>query len=188
MEGTGTTGAGLRVDAMPEVYMYLCTYVNELWCGILSLMTTLRSLLQLLAFGALPALASPLYPEPSRAETDITSAESEAAASHRRVLVDFGGDWCTDCKVFDAYIKRPENADLLQRYVIVHVNVGAKGITENFAVARRYGIPLEKGVPALAVLEPNGRVVYSQKTGEFEDMRHMSPESVHEFLLKWQAK
>ena len=60
--------------------------------------------------------------------------------------------------------------------------------TENFAVARRYGIPLEKGVPALAVLEPNGRVVYSQKTGEFEDMRHMSPESVHEFLLKWQAK
>ena len=148
-------------------------------------MSPLRLVLQLLAAGALPALANPLYPEPSRAETDITAAQTEAAVSHRRVLVDFGGDWCTDCKVFDSYLKRPENAELLRRYVIVHVNVGAKGITENFPVARRYGIPLEKGVPALAVLDAEGRVIYSQKAGEFEDMRHMSPDAVHDFLRQW---
>ena len=148
-------------------------------------MSTIRKVLQLLAASALPVLAAPLYPEPSRAETDIASAESEAAASHRRVLVDFGGDWCTDCKVFDAYLKRPENAALVQRYVIVHVNVGAKGITENFSIARRYGIPLEKGVPALAVLDEKGRVIHSQKSGEFEDMRHMSPDAVHDFLQQW---
>ena len=139
----------------------------------------------MLAASALPVLAQPLYPEPSRAETDITTAETEAATSQRRVLVDFGGDWCTDCKVFDTYMKRPENAALLQRYVVVHVNVGAKGITENFSIARRYGIPLEKGVPALAVLDAQGHVIHSQKTGEFEDMRHMSPEAVHDFLEKW---
>ena len=32
---------------------------------------------------------------------------------------------------------------------VVHVNVGDKGIKENFDVAERYGNPLEKGVPAL---------------------------------------
>jgi thiol:disulfide interchange protein len=139
----------------------------------------------LLLAAALPALAAALYPEPSRAGADIATALHEAAASHRRVLVDFGGDWCTDCKVFDAYMKRPENAPLAARFVVVHVNVGTKGITENFAVAKRYGIPLAKGVPALAVLEPDGRLVYGQKAGEFEDMRHMDPQSVHDFLGKW---
>ncbi len=145
----------------------------------------MRTLFACLMAAALPAFAAPLYPEPSRADADITAGLHEAAASHRRVLVDFGGDWCTDCKVFDAYMKRPENAALVQRYVVVHVNVGAKGITENFAVAKRYGIPLEKGVPALAVLRWDGKVIHAQKAGEFEDMRHMSPEAVHDFLEKW---
>jgi len=102
------------------------------------------------------------------------------------VLVDFGGNWCTDCKVLDINMRKPENAALLaERYVVVHVNVGDKGIDENFDVARRYGIPLEKGVPALAVLDDGGRVVYAQKNGEFESMRHMDPASVHEFLERW---
>jgi hypothetical protein len=47
---------------------------------------------------------------------------------------------------------------------VVHVNVGARGIDRNFDVAKRYGIPLGKGVPALAVLDGDGRVVYSQRT------------------------
>jgi thioredoxin 1 len=68
---------------------------------------------------------------------------------------------------------------------VVHVNVGEKGIDSNFEIAERYGIPLRKGVPALAVLEGDGRVVYSQKNGEFESMRRMDPRSVHDFLLAW---
>ena len=135
----------------------------------------------------LPArAAAPIYPEVARAASDIAAAQKEAARTHRRVLVDFGGNWCTDCKVLDINMRKPENARLLEeRYVVVHVNVGDKGIDENFDVARRYGIPLKKGVPALAVLEADGRVVYAQKSGEFESMRHMDPASVHEFLEKW---
>jgi len=129
--------------------------------------------------------AAPIYPDPSRAAADIDQALREAARSDRRVLVDFGGDWCTDCKVLDAYMRRPENAPLVAKFVVVHVNVGARGIDRNFDIAKRYGIPLAKGVPALAVLEGDGRVVYSQKSGEFESMRHMDPASVHDFLAKW---
>ena len=122
----------------------------------------------------------------ARASQDIAAARDEAARTHRRVLVDFGGNWCTDCKVLDINMRKPENAALLaERYVVVHVNVGDKGIDHNFAVAERYGIPLKKGVPALAVLDPDGRVVYAQTKGEFESMRHMDPATVHEFLEKW---
>ena len=132
------------------------------------------------------AFGAAIYPDPSRAEADIAAAIQEAAKTHRRVLVDFGGDWCTDCKVLDANLRKPENAALVaKRYVVVHVNVGERGIERNFDVAGRYGIPLRKGVPALAILASDGRLVHSQKNGEFESMRHMDPQSVNEFLRKW---
>ena len=37
----------------------------------------------------------------------------------------------------------------------------------------------------LAVLDSDGTVVYSQKNGEFEDARSMTPEALLEFLNKW---
>jgi thiol:disulfide interchange protein len=139
-----------------------------------------------LAFLALTANAASLYPPVAQAAGDIDAAIKQAAAEKKRVLVDFGGDWCTDCKILDINFRRPENAELLKaRYVVVHVNVGNRGIDENFAIAERYGIPLKKGVPALAVLDAKGKVVYAQKNGEFESMRGMDPASVHEFLDRW---
>ena len=141
----------------------------------------------LVAFtGTFASAADRLYPDVSAATGDISAALKEAAATKRRVIVDFGGDWCTDCKVLDVNLRKPENAELVKRnYVVVHVNVGDKGIKYNFDVAERYGVPLKKGVPALVVLESDGRVVYSQKNGEFESMRSMDPSSVTAFLKKW---
>ncbi len=132
--------------------------------------------------------AGPLYPDTSRAEADVGAALEAAARSGKRVLVDFGGNWCGDCKVLDINLKKAENAAILERrYVLVHVNVGDKGIDSNFALAERYGIALKKGVPALAVLDATGRVVHAQKQGEFADMRRMDPKSVNDFLVKWQG-
>jgi len=137
---------------------------------------------------SLAAPAARLYPDPAQASADIAAAVAQAAREGKRVLVDFGGDWCTDCKVLDANMRKPENAALVaSRFVVVHVNVGDRGIERNFDVAARYGIPLEKGVPALAVLDARGAVVYAQKAGEFENMRAMDPASVHDFLAKWQG-
>jgi thioredoxin 1 len=142
-----------------------------------------------LLVAAIPLLAGAaeaLYPDTSRAQDDVKAALKEAAKSKKRVLVDFGGNWCGDCKVLDINLRKPENAALLEKhYVLVHVNVGEKGIDKNLDLGERYGIPLKKGVPALAVLEPDGKLVYSQKNGEFESMRKMDPKSVNEFLVKW---
>jgi thiol:disulfide interchange protein len=132
--------------------------------------------------------AEPLYPDVSRAQSDVAAALKEAAKAKKRVLVDFGGNWCTDCKILDINFRKPENAALLQaKYVLVHVNVGDKGIDHNLDLGERYGIPLKKGVPALAVLEADGKLVYSQKNGEFESMRRMDPQSVNDFLKQWQG-
>lgn len=137
----------------------------------------------------LASAADRLYPAVSTGKADVATALKEAAVTHRRVIVDFGGDWCTDCKILDLRFREPANAELLRRhYVVVHVNVGDKGINANFDLAERYGIPLRNGVPALAVLDSDGRLLYSQENGEFESMRSMDRTSVTDFLRKWAAR
>jgi hypothetical protein len=63
------------------------------------------------------------------------------------------------------------------------VNIGH--FDQNKDIAKQYDVPLEKGVPALAVLDANGKSLFSQKKGEFESMRRMEPSSVTDFLNHW---
>jgi thiol:disulfide interchange protein len=130
-------------------------------------------------------VAKHLYSETADPNADIGAALAQAKSEHKRVLLDFGGDWCGDCQVLDIYFHQPPNDRLLENnFVLVHVWVGH--IDTHLDVAERYGVLIHKGVPELAVLSPDGRVLYAQK-GEFEDMRHMESSSVTEFLEKWKG-
>jgi thioredoxin 1 len=128
-----------------------------------------------------------IYPSPNQAKIDLDAALATAAATHKRVLLDFGGNWCTDCHILDLYFHDSANKPILDaNYVVVHVNIGRRDA--NLDIAERYQIPLRKGVPALAVLGEHGDLLYSQKTGEFEGMRRMQSSSVTEFLTQWKAQ
>jgi thioredoxin 1 len=125
-----------------------------------------------------------VYPAPEQAEVDLASALRVAAAQHRRVLLDFGGDWCTDCLVLDAYFRDAANKPILDaNFVVVHINVGH--LDQNLKLAERYQVPLNRGVPALAVLSARGKLLVSQRSGEFEAMRRMESSAVTQFLLQW---
>jgi thioredoxin 1 len=135
-----------------------------------------------------PAMALPdIYPGPDKASSDVANALQTAAATHRRIILDFGGNWCPDCHVLDSYFHDATNKPLLEaNYILVHVNIGSSTKTaENGAIADRYDIPLRKGVPALAVLDTDGKLLYSQKAGEFEAMRGMHSDDVTAFLTQW---
>ena len=126
-----------------------------------------------------------IYPPAEQASADIAAALKSAAASHKRVILDFGGNWCTDCHVLDIYMHDSANQRILDSsFVVVHINIGEKE-DRNLDLAARYEIPLNKGVPALAILDRDGKLLYSQKAGEFEAMRHMASRSVTEFLMRW---
>jgi thiol:disulfide interchange protein len=127
-----------------------------------------------------------IYPAPAAAQQDIAAALKTAAAQHKRVILDFGGNWCPDCRALDLYLHDTANQALLQaHFVLVHVNIGADKIDENLDIAARYDIPITKGVPALAVLGADGKLIFSQKSGEFESMRHMQAADVTGFLDHW---
>lgn len=125
-----------------------------------------------------------IYPDPSQAKADLAAALKTAAATHKRILLDFGGDWCGDCQVLNIYFHDATNRPILDaNFVLVEINIGQMDV--NVDLAEKYGVPLHKGVPALAVLDEHGALLYSQKSGEFEDMRHLESSDLTKFLLQW---
>ena len=123
-----------------------------------------------------------IYPSVDSAGTDIDAALAAARREHKRVILDFGGDWCPDCQVLNIYFQQDTNAELLARnFVRVNINIGH--LDANKDIARRYGVAL-KGVPALAVLDGDGKVVYAQNK-EFSDMRHLDSSALTDFLKQW---
>ena len=133
---------------------------------------------------AVPVSSKTIYSDASDAKADIAAAEVAATRYHRNILLDFGGNWCGDCQVLDIYMHQTPNQELIAKdFVVVHVDIGR--YDKNLDVAAKYGIPLKRGVPALAVLNSRGKLLYSQKTGEFENMRTMDSASVTAFLDKW---
>ena len=152
----------------------------------LRLATWLSCLALLLTLGSSIAKAQgrEIYPAPEQAKADLAAGLKAAAAAHKHLILDFGGNWCGDCQVLDIYFHDPANKPLLDaNYILVHINIGR--MDRNEEIAERYQIPLKKGVPALAVLNEHGRLLYSQRSGEFETMRRMEIGSVTSFLLQW---
>ena len=125
-----------------------------------------------------------IYPDPAQAKADIAAALKVAAQTHKRVLLDFGGDWCGDCQVLDLYFHDEKNRPILEAgFVLVHVNIGH--MDANLDIAQKYQVPLNRGVPALAVLSDKGVLLFSLKSGAFDAMSSMESSAVASFLARW---
>jgi thiol:disulfide interchange protein len=135
---------------------------------------------------ALPSYprARDIYPPVEQAEADIAAALKSAAGTHKRVILDFGGNWCSSCHAFDFYIHDAANKPILDaNYVLVHINVGQ--LDQNVEIAARYGVPVKEGAPALVVLDPRGKLLYRQTTPEWKVMNQLKANGVTQFLMKW---
>jgi thioredoxin 1 len=138
----------------------------------------------------LPEPAKPntaLYPPPEDAQKEIDTALAAAAKDHKRVILVFGANWCYDCHVLDTTFRSKAFAPMVgANYHVVHINVGDDG-DKNLDLAEKFGVPLKGHVriPSLAVLDSGGKVVYSQKNGEFDDSVKLAPADISAFLKKW---
>lgn len=125
-----------------------------------------------------------IYVPGLNAHAEIAQALKLATQQHKRVLVVFGANWCYDCHVLDLAFHRPDVAALLKpNFEVVHVDVGQ--YDKNLDILQRYQVPASKGIPAIAVLGSDGKLLYSQQGGEFEKARVLGPEDVLAFLNKW---
>lgn len=154
------------------------------------MLRTVRNTLAVVLLIAAGAFASAqnriIYSDTADAHADIAQAIRTATHEHKRIILDFGGNWCGDCQVLDIYFHQSPNSEIVdQHFLVVHIDIGH--MDKNVDVADKYEVPLKRGVPALAVLDSHGKLLYSQKNGEFEAMRRMDPASVTEFLNKWKS-
>jgi thioredoxin 1 len=125
-----------------------------------------------------------LYPASADAKAEIAEAVHRATGAHKRVLIVFGGNWCYDCHVLDEAFHSLEILPTLEKsFELVDVDIGQ--MDKNLDLAKQYDVPLDRGVPAIAVLESDGKLLFSQKRGEFEAARSMAPEDILDFLNKW---
>ena len=137
----------------------------------------------LLLFVAVQSAAAASYDETTDARADIRSGLEQASKSSVPLLVIFGANWCGDCKVLDAALTTGASAPLIQKnFKVVKVNVGR--FDQNVSIAESYGVPLKSGIPAIAVLSAEGKVVYATRAGELADARNMGDAAIYDFLSK----
>ena len=131
--------------------------------------------------------ASPLVPaefdagrDPSR---DLAAALEIAHSTHRRVIVDVGGDWCGWCHVLDRlFVDDPELRRLRDRgFVWLKVNFSKENRNEAFL--RRW--PKVAGYPHLFVVEADGHLLHSQNTDVLESGNGYDVGAMRAFLVKW---
>ena len=126
-----------------------------------------------------------LYEPNADAKLEIKDALAQAARNHQRVILVFGANWCYDCHVLDQAFHDPDIAPFVTKnFQVVHVDIGDDG-EKNNDLAQKYDIPVARGVPALAVLAPDGKLLYSQKNHEFSKARALDPDVLIAFLNKW---
>ena len=131
--------------------------------------------------------AANLYHDDADAKKEIEAVLKSAILIKKRVLLVFGANWCYDCHVLDQALHQGETGKIVsESFLVVHVDIGEG--EKNLDLVKHYKIPLEKGVPALAVLERDGQLLYSSGQGEFEAARRMMKKDLIQFLRQWQIK
>ena len=142
------------------------------------------------AFGAeTPAKPSrpAIYDENANGAKQIADALAVAKKENKRVLLQFGANWCGWCHKLHKLCQTDAEiaATLKESFVVVLVDVN-KG--HNGDINKKYGNPAGLGLPAIVILDADGRALTIQDSGKLEEGDHHDPKKVLAFLNEWAGK
>ena len=128
------------------------------------------------------------YDETANADAVVNGAFARARKSHKRVLIDLGGNWCGDCIILDNVMQLPEVKSFVDaHYEAVSVDVGR--FDRNLEIPARFGITKRlEGVPSVLIATPDGRLVNAGHTAALVDARSMTPQAIADWIAQWAAK
>lgn len=134
--------------------------------------------------------APPVYDEQADARADVRAALARAKKDNKRVLIQWGANWCSWCKLLHNTMRQDGGLaqELLYEYEIVRVDVGR--FDKHIDFAKELGAEF-KGIPFLTVLDADGKALAQNDTTEFEthvdDKPGHDPVKVLDFLKQHQA-
>ena len=127
-----------------------------------------------------------LYDPNANVRAEIQAALAAARQDDKLVLLEFGADWCLDCWILERhYQDAAVQPYLREHYHLVRIDIGRGD--RNMDVVRKYGEPIDGGVPAIVVLAPTGQVLATTRDGSMEGARRMTPAMVRRRLEQWAA-
>jgi thiol:disulfide interchange protein len=133
----------------------------------------------------LPVVTLQPYDEAANADVQVAAAFARAQKSHKRVLIDLGGNWCVDCLVLSNFVRLPE----MRRFMAAHyedVLVDVGRFNRNLQIPARFGITKRlEGVPALLIATPDGKLVNGGDIFATADAHSMTPQSLAAYLAKY---
>lgn len=137
-----------------------------------------------------PRVSAPLsqvpaapYDPAADAGAAVSAALSRAASHGKFVLLDFGGNWCPDCRITAGVLSMPDVEPWVARtFELVMIDVGR--MNRNLDIAARYGLTI-KAVPTMVVLDSKGRMVNAGTATALQDARSMSPQAIVDTLNGW---
>ncbi|HEX4273457.1 MAG TPA: thioredoxin family protein [Rhizomicrobium sp.] len=139
----------------------------------------------ILTLQELPVVLMQPYDEHANADAAVKTAFDRANKSHKRVLIDLGGNWCVDCVVLANFLKLPEMQRFMTaHYEVVPVDVGR--FDRNQQIPAHFGITGRlKGVPALLIATPDGKLVNGGDVFATSDAHTMTPQALAAYLAKY---
>ena len=137
------------------------------------------------SFQQLPVVTMQPYDEAANADAQVAAAFARATKSHKRVLIDLGGNWCVDCLVLSNFLRLPEMRRFMEtHYEEVLVDVGR--FNRNLQIPARFGITKRlEGVPALLIATPDGKLVNGDKIFATADAHSMTPQALADYLARY---
>ena len=122
-----------------------------------------------------------VYDESADGSKQLTDALVVAKKENKRVLLQFGANWCIWChrlhRFFetDKAVSRKLRSDFV--VVLVDVNNG-----HNASITSRYGDVAQSGIPAIAVLDSNGKLIGSASSPDFVENGQYNSKKIIAFL------
>ncbi len=134
-----------------------------------------------------PGQASPVqapYDTAADAHAQVDAAFATARATGRKVILDFGGNWCPDCRMLAGVLTEPAVQPWLDaHFVTVMVDIGRRN--KNLDIAQKYGVTVE-GVPAVGVLTADGKLLNPGHVTALANARSWSQQAVVDLIASWQ--
>lgn len=114
---------------------------------------------------------------------DLQAAIAEATKTHKRILLEVGGDWCVYCNIMDqTFASHPSLQKVRDDdFVTVKVNYSQQNPNQEF-LSKYPKIP---DYPHFFVLDSKGAFLYSQPTHPFEHGRSYNVGKIDAFLKRW---
>jgi beta-lactamase regulating signal transducer with metallopeptidase domain len=129
--------------------------------------------------------AKPVYDPFADPAADLEAGFKLARDTNKRVLIEFGANWCPSCRVLGAVLK--ENAEvstaMKKDFVLVFINTesdSGRQLQEKYVPKRQ-----QDSIPHLAVLDPSGKVLKNDDTKAFEVDDDYSVPKLKAFLAEW---